>query len=51
MPGNPVKLSATPAETFTPPPLLGAQTADVLRELLGHSDADLAALRARGVIN
>ena len=51
MPGNPVKLSATPAETFTPPPLLGAQTSAVLRELLGHSDAELAALRARGVIN
>jgi len=30
VPGNPIKLSATPAEQFTSPPLLGADTVSVL---------------------
>jgi len=48
--GNPVKMSETPPEARTAPPLLGAQTDDVLRTLLGYSDGDIAALRAKQAI-
>ena len=34
----------------TPPPLLGEHTEEVLRGLLGKSDADIAALRGKSVI-
>jgi crotonobetainyl-CoA:carnitine CoA-transferase CaiB-like acyl-CoA transferase len=47
---SPMKLSATPAATHLPPPLLGQHTDEVLRDVLGRSDADIAALRARGVL-
>lgn len=50
MPGNPVKLTGTPAEDFTPPPLLGQDTDRVLAELLKKSPAELAQLRAAGTI-
>ena len=48
--GNPVKLSATPADVRTAPPTLGQHTDAVLRQDLGFSDADVAALRAQGVV-
>lgn len=35
VPGNPIKLSETNAETFTPPPLLGAHNEEVWRDWLG----------------
>ena len=47
---SPMKLSATPAEADRPPPLLGEHTDEVLRQVLGHSDEDIAKLRARGVL-
>ena len=47
---SPMKMSATPAMADLPPPMLGQHTDEVLRELLGRSDADIAALRAKGVI-
>ena len=50
MPGNPAKLSDGGEECFSPPPLLGQQTAAVLRELLGHSDAELERMRQAGII-
>ncbi len=50
MPGNPVKLSETHEESFSPPPALGAHTDAVLAELLGLSAAEIAALRARRTI-
>ncbi len=48
-PGNPVKLSEM-EETFSSPPRLGQHTAEVLMELLGKSEEELALLKARGVI-
>ncbi len=47
---SPMKLSATPVRTDLPPPLLGQHTADVLREVLGYSDAQVAQLRLRQII-
>jgi crotonobetainyl-CoA:carnitine CoA-transferase CaiB-like acyl-CoA transferase len=32
------------------PPLLGEHTAEVLREVLGMDEAEVAALRAKGVV-
>jgi crotonobetainyl-CoA:carnitine CoA-transferase CaiB-like acyl-CoA transferase len=48
--GNPIKMSATPVDYRRPPPKLGQHTDEVLRELLGLSDNERAALRARQVI-
>jgi crotonobetainyl-CoA:carnitine CoA-transferase CaiB-like acyl-CoA transferase len=45
---NPVKLSATPPDYRIPPPVLGAHTEEVLREL-GLADGEIAELRAKGV--
>lgn len=43
------RLAATPGELDRPAPLLGQHTDEVLRELLGLSDEQLAALTAEGV--
>ena len=49
-PGNPVKLSRTHEDSFSPAPLLGGDTDSVLSELLGLSPAAIASYRAEGVI-
>jgi formyl-CoA transferase len=48
--GSPMKLSATPTRYDMPPPLLGQHTEEVLRDVLGHSAAQIAALREKGII-
>ncbi|MFQ5827661.1 MAG: CaiB/BaiF CoA transferase family protein [Candidatus Methylomirabilia bacterium] len=48
--GVPIKFSETPGAITSPPPLLGQHTEEVLRRLLGYSDAELARLRTDGVI-
>jgi crotonobetainyl-CoA:carnitine CoA-transferase CaiB-like acyl-CoA transferase len=47
---NPMRMSATPATSDRAPPLLGQHTDEVLREVLGKSEADIAALRAAKVL-
>jgi crotonobetainyl-CoA:carnitine CoA-transferase CaiB-like acyl-CoA transferase len=47
---SPIKLSATPVRTDLPPPLLGQHTDDVLRAMLGYSDAQISALKEGEVI-
>lgn len=47
---NPVKMSVTPPQTRTAPPLLGEHTEAILRERLGYDDARIAALREAGVV-
>jgi formyl-CoA transferase len=49
LPGCPVRLSASAAPT-TPAPLAGEHTEEVVREVLGLSSAEIAELRARGVL-
>jgi len=48
--GNPIKLSRTTAETFTPPPGIGQHTAAVLGELLGYSAEHIDTLVEQGAI-
>lgn len=50
MPGNPIKLSETYDDTYTPPPLLGQHTDEVLARKLGYSSKRMAALRSQKVI-
>jgi glutaryl-CoA transferase len=47
---NPLNFSATPVAYTQPPPLLGEHTSAELSRRLGLSDATLAELAARGVI-
>lgn len=50
VPGNPIKLSETYADTFTLAPLLGASNQEVFGGLLGKTNAEIAELRNQGAI-
>ena len=47
---SPLRLSATPVSYRHPPPVLGADTEDVLRSVLKLDDAELTALREQKII-
>jgi crotonobetainyl-CoA:carnitine CoA-transferase CaiB-like acyl-CoA transferase len=47
---SPMRFSATPVEHAVPPPLLGEHTDEVLQGILGSSPAEVARLRAEGVL-
>jgi crotonobetainyl-CoA:carnitine CoA-transferase CaiB-like acyl-CoA transferase len=47
---SPMRFSATPIAYDRPPPRLGQHTDEVLREILGLSEAEIADLSAQGVI-
>ena len=49
-PGNPIKLSRTNDEIFTPAPMLGQHTEEVLKELLGYSAKTIEQLKEQGHI-
>ncbi len=49
-PGNPIKFSRTSEESFSPAPVLGENTDEVLTGVLKYSKADIAALKKEGVI-
>ena len=51
MPGNPVKLSQDSKETFTPPPLLGQHTKEILASLNGYTKDQIDSLIEEGVIS
>jgi len=48
---NPIHMSETPVEYRMGPPVLGEHTTDVLRDILGFADDEIAALNAKGAIN
>jgi CoA:oxalate CoA-transferase len=50
MPGNPIKLSRSNEESFTSPPLLGANTDEVFTDVLGYSGDKIAELKAQGIV-
>ncbi|MGA2892519.1 MAG: formyl-CoA transferase [Xanthobacteraceae bacterium] len=47
--GNPIKLSDSPADVRRSP-LLGEHTDEILRDVLGYSDKDVAEIKASGAI-
>jgi glutaryl-CoA transferase len=47
---SPMRFSGTPLEYRIPPPTLGQHTDEILRDMLKFSDAEIAGLRAAGVI-
>ncbi|AOB31951.1 CoA-transferase [Bordetella sp. H567] len=47
---NPIHFSDTPIQPGLPPPLLGEHTAAVLAAELGMSEAEMAQLRAEGIV-
>jgi crotonobetainyl-CoA:carnitine CoA-transferase CaiB-like acyl-CoA transferase len=47
---SPMKFSGTPLEFHSAPPVLGEHTDQILRDVLGRSEADIAALRAAKAI-
>lgn len=50
VPGNPIKLSGNSEESFTPPPLLGADTRDVLAHWAGMDAQEIDAALAAGSV-
>lgn len=48
--GETMGLTATPAQTLLPPPLLGQHTDKIIRDRLGHSSEELTSLRQDNVI-
>ena len=48
--GSPLKLSDTPGEVRRAPPVLGEDTDQVLRDVLGYEDSAISALHADGVV-
>ena len=48
--GSPLKLSETPGEVRRAPPVLGEDTDQVLREVLGYEDSAISSLQADGVV-
>ncbi len=47
---SPLRLSATPVDAHSSPPMLGQHNAEIIGGLLGRSDAELARLKREGVI-
>jgi formyl-CoA transferase len=47
---SPLRLSETPVEYKLAPPTLGQHNEEILKGLLGRSDADLAKLKASGIV-
>ena len=47
---SPIKMSETPVQYHHAPPMLGQHTEEVLGEMLGISESDVATLRDKGVV-
>ncbi len=49
-PGNPIKLSRTNEESFSPAPLLGQQTSEILEDLLDYDTGTIQGLKNKGAV-
>lgn len=49
--GSPLKLSATPVKNNRPPPVMGAHTAEILKEILDMDDQAILSLRSKGIVS
>jgi CoA:oxalate CoA-transferase len=49
--GSPFRLSETPGNVYSPAPMLGEHSDQVLRELLGYSQEKIDRLKSEGIIN
>jgi crotonobetainyl-CoA:carnitine CoA-transferase CaiB-like acyl-CoA transferase len=47
---NPIKYSATPIAYRSAPPMLGADTDEILRDMLGLAPAEIARMRKAGIV-
>src|SRR6202048_4572793 len=47
---NPIKYSATPLSYHSAPPLLGSNTDEILRDILGIAPAEIARMRKAGIV-
>jgi crotonobetainyl-CoA:carnitine CoA-transferase CaiB-like acyl-CoA transferase len=47
---SPMRFSATPIKHEMPPPVLGQHSDEILRGVLNKSDAEIAALKANGIV-
>jgi len=47
---NPIKYSATPISYRSAPPMLGADTDEILRDMLGLAPAEIARMRKAGIV-
>ncbi len=50
MPGNPVKLSNSTDKYFSPPPMLGEHTEEILHELIGYNQTKIKNLRKKKIV-
>lgn len=50
VPGNPIKLSETYEDTFSPPPLLGQHNEEIYKGLLGLNENQISELKSAGII-
>jgi len=49
--GSPIRLSETPGEVYAPAPLLGEHSEQILKNILGYTEAEIEQLKAENVIN
>ena len=50
MPGNPVKLSYTNEDSYTPPPHLGKNTKEILKEWAGYDEIEIKSLIDKNIV-
>jgi len=48
--GSPVNLSETPPQIYSPAPMLGENTTEILKNLLGYNDGEIATLKKTRVV-
>jgi CoA:oxalate CoA-transferase len=49
--GSPIRLSETPGEVYSPAPMLGQHSEDILENTLGYKKEEIESLKAEHVIN